>query len=72
MDEDQAKLFENLREAYQKANLVAYGAPDQFQFNQNQLIQRVAEYLLIPVLKERAQCSSPSEESKNPDCGSCQ
>jgi hypothetical protein len=47
MNEGELNALKEIFEAYKKATMLKYGTPDQYQFRQNDLSQKVAEYLLI-------------------------
>jgi hypothetical protein len=51
--DDRTEELEELYDAYMKSNMICTSQPDQFQYRQNQLCQKLAEFILIPYLRER-------------------
>ena len=47
MDNAELESLKQILEAYKKSTMIDYGSPDQYQYRQNDLIQKVAEYLLM-------------------------
>lgn len=47
MDNAELESLKQVFEAYKKSTMIRYGSPDQYQYRQNDLIQKVAEHLLI-------------------------
>lgn len=48
MEDQQLKEYKEIFDLYQKSRMIAYGSPDQFQYRQNELLQKLAEFILIP------------------------
>ncbi len=48
MDQERIKQYEELFDFYKKSRLIAYCSPDQFQYRQNELLQKLAEFILLP------------------------
>lgn len=51
MNEEEIKQYEELKHFYQKTMEVRFGRPDEFQYHQNNLCQKLAEFLLNPYMK---------------------
>lgn len=66
MDDATLTALKALSEAYKKSTMIRYGSPDQYQYRQNDLIQKVAELLLIPFYQwEHQQAINQQLEDKN-------
>ncbi len=48
MDKERIKEYEELFDIYKKSRLISYGSPDQYQYRQNELLQKLAEFILLP------------------------
>ncbi len=53
MDDLMKKQYEDLFESYKKSQMVSYGSPDQYQYRQNKLLQKLSEVILFPYLIEK-------------------
>lgn len=48
MEQYKVDQYKKVFEKYQRATLVSFGSPDQYQFRQNELMHALAEFILIP------------------------
>ncbi len=55
---DRQDEYEDIYEAYMNSNTISMGSPDQYQYRQNQLIQKLAEFILLPYIR----CSQCEEK----------
>lgn len=51
---------------YSKSELISYGSPDQYQFRQNELLKKMAEFILTPYWEWQ----SAQNEKNNQEDGS--
>ena len=51
MEQEELNRYEELYDLYKKSRMICYGSPDQFQYRQNELLQKVAEIILLPYWK---------------------
>jgi len=66
MNDAELDGLKKIFEAYKKSTMIAYGSPDQYQYRQNDLIQKVAEFLLIKFYQwEQQQYDNKQLEDKN-------
>jgi len=54
MDEVTKEQYRQLFEKYKESRMVKYGSPDQFQWRKNELIEALAEFVLIPYFENEA------------------
>ncbi len=66
MDEAELNGLKEIFDSYKKATMIKYGTPDQYQFRQNDLTQKVAEFLLIKFYRwEQQQHEQKQLEASN-------
>jgi hypothetical protein len=48
VNEEEIKKYKKLFEKLKESRMVKYGSPDQFQWRQNELLQEMADFIMIP------------------------
>jgi predicted protein tyrosine phosphatase len=48
MNDLMKKEYEELYQLLSQSNMICYGSPDQYQYRQNQLLQKIAHIMLFP------------------------
>ncbi len=66
MDEIQIKSYKELFDKIKVSRMVKYGSPDQFQFRQNELIQALADFIMLPYYQYEHEQDVKRQEKLNP------
>ncbi len=56
--------LKQLFDVYKKSQMISYGTPDQYQYRQNELIQKIAEIMLIPFYQWEQEQYDKKEKDK--------
>ena len=64
MEQDEINRFMDIEDAYTRSNLINYGSPDQYQYRQNQLCQKLAEFVLTPYWNFQSEDQQKKKQKK--------